>query len=102
MEDRYAQAVAAFEASLQIQPADPDVLEGLTQALIRLNRLDDAIDAARRWSEVAPNAVLPHTNLSIIYQKKGLTKEAEQEGAVARTKGWTQELREEKEKKKEP
>lgn len=96
LEDRFAHAVAAFEASLRIQPGDPEVLEGLTQALIRLDRLDDALEAAKKWAEATPDAVLPHTNLSIIYQKKGMTKEAEHEGALARTKSWTQEIREEK------
>ncbi len=98
MEDRYAEAVAAFEGALKFQPGDPDVLEGLTQALIRLDRFDDALEAARKWAEAAPDAVLPHTNLSIIYQKKGMTKEAEHEGALARTKGWNQQLKEEKAK----
>lgn len=98
MEDRYDEAIASFGKVLELEASHADSLEGLTQAHVRKNDLEGALGWAKRWAEVAPDAILPHTNLSIIYQKMGLTKEAEHEGGIARTLGWKQELKEEREK----
>ena len=46
-------------------------------------RLDGAIEAARRLAEIEPDDPLSHTNLSRLYQQKGLIEEAEKASAVA-------------------
>ncbi len=45
--------------------------------------LEAAIEAGRRLIEVEPDDPLNHTNLSILYQNKGLIPEAEEEMAIA-------------------
>jgi Flp pilus assembly protein TadD len=65
----------------------------LARALQDLERYDEAIDVARRLAEIDPDDVLPHTTLSILYQKKGMIPEAEAEGNKARVLGWKKELK---------
>lgn len=96
MEDRFDEAADRFKGALELRPDDPEVLEGLTQASLGRHDLAGALEWAKRWTAADPEAVLPHTNLSIIYQKMGRIEDAEREGAVARTLGWKQELREQK------
>jgi Flp pilus assembly protein TadD len=68
-------------------------MHGLTRALEDLARYDEAIDVAKRLSELDPDDVLPHTRLSILYQKKGMIPEAEEEANKARILGWKQQLK---------
>ena len=68
-------------------------MHGLSRALQNLNRLDEAIDVARKISDIDPDDVLAHTSLSILYQKKGMVPEAEAEGNKARVLGWKQQLK---------
>jgi tetratricopeptide (TPR) repeat protein len=87
---------AAVEELQKASAADPtfaDALHGLTRALEDLNRYDEAIEIAKRLAELDPDDVLPHTRLSILYQKKGLIPEAEAEGNKARILGWKQQLK---------
>jgi tetratricopeptide (TPR) repeat protein len=65
----------------------------LARALQDLERYDEAIEAAKKISEVDPDDVLAHTSLSVLYQKKGMIPEAEAEGAKARVLGWKQQLK---------
>jgi len=59
-------------------------------------KIDAAIEAAKRLIEVAPDDELAHTSLSIFYQQKGMITEAEQIAAKARTLGWRRELKQDK------
>jgi Flp pilus assembly protein TadD len=68
-------------------------MHGLSRALQNLNRLDEAIDVAKKLSDIDPDDVLAHTSLSILYQKKGMVPEAEAEGNKARVLGWKQQLK---------
>ena len=65
----------------------------MARALQDLNRLDEAIRVANRIAELDPDDVLAHTSLSVLYQKKGMIPEAEEEGNKARILGWKQQLK---------
>ena len=45
--------------------------------------LDHAIEAGVKLIELEPDDALNHTNLSILYQNKGMIQEAEDEKALA-------------------
>jgi Tfp pilus assembly protein PilF len=63
------------------------------RALQDLQRNDQAIEVAQQIAEIDPDEVLAHTSLSVLYQKKGMIAEAEDEGAKARVLGWKQQLK---------
>jgi Flp pilus assembly protein TadD len=86
-------AVAELRNSLSADPSFTEAMHGLTRALEDLARYDEAIEVAKRLSEVDPDDVLAHTRLSILYQKKGMIPEAEEEGNKARILGWKQQLK---------
>jgi tetratricopeptide (TPR) repeat protein len=92
-EGHHEQAVEEYRKSLAADPAFTDALHGLSRALQDLNRLDEAIEIAKRISGLDPDDVLAHTSLSILYQKKGMVPEAEAEGNKARVLGWKQQLK---------
>ena len=92
-EGRDEQAIEEYRKSLAADPTFTDALHGLSRALQNLNRLDEAIEASRRISEIDPDDVLAHTSLSILYQKKGMIPEAEAEANKARILGWKQQLK---------
>ena len=92
-EGRDEQALDEYQKSLAADPTFTDALHGLSRALQNLDRLDEAIEASRRISEIDPDDVLAHTSLSILYQKKGMIPEAEAEANKARILGWKQQLK---------
>jgi tetratricopeptide (TPR) repeat protein len=92
-EGQHEGALAEYEKSLEADPSFTEALHGLSRALQDLNRLDEAIAAAKRISELDPDDVLAHTSLSVLYQKKGMVPEAEAEGNKARILGWKQQLK---------
>ena len=92
-EGQLENAVARYRESLGADPTFTEAMHGLACALQDLERYDEAIEAAKRISEVDPDDVLAHTSLSVLYQKKGMIPEAEAEGAKARVLGWKQQLK---------
>lgn len=62
----------------------------------RAGRLDDAIETAKKWIRLNPQAKMAHTNLSRFYMEKGMIAEAEHEQGEARRLGWIEELRQKK------
>jgi tetratricopeptide (TPR) repeat protein len=86
-------AVKELQNSLSADPTFAEAMHGLTRALEDLARYDEAIEVAKRLSAMDPEDVLPHTRLSILYQKKGMIPEAEEEGNKARILGWKQQLK---------
>jgi Flp pilus assembly protein TadD len=65
----------------------------MARALQDLSRFDEAIAAATRITQLDPDDVLAHTSLSVLYQKKGMIPEAEEEANKARILGWKQQLK---------
>ena len=89
------QAAALFRSCLALDPAMLDAMHGLIRALQESGRLDEAITVAHRLIELDPEEILAHTSLSILYQHKGLIREAEAEALKAKLLGWKKQLREE-------
>jgi len=92
-EGNLEKAVSVYNESLQADPTFTEAMHGLARALQDLQRFDEAIEIAKRISEIDPDDVLAHTSLSVLYQKKGMIPEAEAEGAKARVLGWKQQLK---------
>ena len=92
-EGHLEKAVATYQESLTADPTFTEAMHGLARALQDLQRFDEAIEVARRITEIDPDDVLAHTSLSVLYQKKGMIPEAEAEGAKARVLGWKQQLK---------
>ena len=95
-EGKLDEAVAAYRAALSDDPNDADTLHALAMALSHQEKLDEAIETAKKLIEVAPDDELAYTSLSIFYQRKGMIAEAEEIGAKARTLGWKRQLEEKK------
>ncbi|OFV88729.1 MAG: hypothetical protein A3J75_02405 [Acidobacteria bacterium RBG_16_68_9] len=87
-------AVTAYREALKLDPNYADALEGLSMALADLERWDEAIEAALRVVELAPNDQLSYTNVSRIYQRAGNTPKAEEWGAKGRMADWGHQLKE--------
>ena len=92
-EGRHDDAIEHYKQAIELDAAFTDAMHGLARVYQDLNRLDEAIEVARKISTVDPNDILAHTSLSILYQKKGMVPEAEEEGNKARILGWKQQLK---------
>jgi tetratricopeptide (TPR) repeat protein len=98
-EGAYAQAAEQYRAAIALDPAFTDAMHALSKALQELQDFDGAIAVSRQISAIDPEDVLAHTSLSILYQRKGMIAEAEEESNRARILGWKQQLREQKQQK---
>lgn len=78
---RIDDAIAAFDQALALAPDDVEVLLALSMAHSKKGDQDKAIELATRASEIDPTDPFPHTNLSMFYQKKGMTEVAEDHSA---------------------
>ncbi len=95
-QDHLDDAVAAYLRALDEDPNYADALHALAMTYSHQEKLDQAIDIAKRLIAAAPDDELAYTSLSIFYQQKGLIAEAEEVGAKARTLGWKRQLTENK------
>ena len=94
------EAVQAYRNALKEDPGYGDALHALAMTSAQLGRLDEAIEAAKKLIEVAPEDELAYASLSIFYQQKGMIAEAEQIAAQGRTLGWKRQLQERSEPEK--
>jgi tetratricopeptide (TPR) repeat protein len=90
------QALAAYQSALEQDPSYADALHALAMTYAHLERLDEAIEVAKKLIELTPADELAYTSLSIFYQQKGMIAEAEHVAAQARTLGWKRQLEEKK------
>ena len=86
-------AIVYYQKALDIDPNYQDVLHGLARAQFDSGMVDDAIQTAKRLTEIDADDPLAHTSLSMFYHAKGMIEEAEREGNVARVLGWKQDLK---------
>jgi tetratricopeptide (TPR) repeat protein len=92
-EGKHEEAITAYRKAIEADSTYTDALHGLARIYQDLNRFDEAIAISQRLAELDPDDVLPHTSLSILYQKKGMIPEAEAEANKARVLGWKQQLK---------
>ena len=88
LDDRMAEAVELYKKALAIDPRYADVWHALINAYSAMNELDAGIEAAKQLIALDPNDILAHSSLSMLYMKKGMKKEAEDEGATAKVLGF--------------
>ena len=81
--DRVDEAIAGYRAALEADPKLAIAWNGLSMAHRKQGNLELATEAALRLIEIEPDDPLSHTNLSILYQQRGMIPEAEEEKARA-------------------
>ena len=97
-----AEAVAAYQKALELNPRFSDALHGLAQAYYAQEDFDNCIATAQRILEIDPDDVLAYTSISRAYQCKGMVPEAEEAGNKARVLGWKKQIQEQKAKGPNP
>lgn len=95
-EQKLPEAIQKLEVLLQNDPAFEDAYEALAIFYSKANRLEEAIETAKKWIRLNPQSKMAHVNLSRFYVAQGLIAEAEQEQGEARRLSWIEELKEKK------
>ncbi|MFI5175875.1 MAG: tetratricopeptide repeat protein [Terriglobia bacterium] len=88
LEDNLLEAIECYKEALEIDSQYSDVWHALINAYSAINDLDKGIEAAKQLIAIDPDDILAHSSLSMLYMKKGMKKEAEDEGAVAKVLGF--------------
>lgn len=95
-EGRHEEAITEYIKAIEANPEFADAMHGLTRAYQDAARYDEAIAIAQRLIAIDPDDILAHTSLSMLFQRKGMIPEAEEEGNKARILGWKKQLAEQK------
>ena len=93
-DNKLEEAIEHYTKALDIDPNYQDALHGLARAQFDSGKVDEAINTAKRLTEIDADDPLAHTSLSMFYQRKGMIAEAEAEGAKARMLDWKRQLAE--------
>jgi tetratricopeptide (TPR) repeat protein len=80
---RIDDAIAGYRDAIARDAKFAPAWNGLSKALERKGDLEGALEAGRKLIELEPDDALSHTNLSQLYQRKGMIPEAEAEKAIA-------------------
>lgn len=86
------ESVAAFERALAEKPDWTDALHGLSMALLKSHRYEEALAVGKKLVELDPNDPAYRTSLSMIYQRLDRIEEAEVEQSKSKMLAWKQEL----------
>jgi len=76
-------AIERYREALALDPNLAIAWNALSMALRQQGDLDGALEAAQKLALLEPDDPLSHTNLSILFQMKGMIDEAEVEKAEA-------------------
>jgi Flp pilus assembly protein TadD len=87
------EAILEYTKSIDADPSYTEAMHGLARAYQDIEQYDHAIAVAKRIAELDKDDILAHTSLSILYQKKNMVPEAEEEANKARVLGWKQQLK---------
>ncbi len=91
-EGKLDDAVSKYRQALDVDPNFADAWEGLSMALADQEQWEEAIEAAKKVVDIAPDEQLGYTNMSRIYQRAGKVPEAEEWAAKARVLDWKEQL----------
>ena len=73
----YTAALDALRRAVEIDPDFGDAHQAIAHVCEKLERFDDALDAAKKAVACNPEDALSYTTLSICFQRKGMIPEAE-------------------------
>ncbi len=90
---KFDDACATYERVLTEHPGHPGALKGLAMANAQAGRLEAAVRWATKLTETTPDDAMSWTTLSMLLQKAGKIKEAEDAQARARVLGWKAQLK---------
>ena len=82
-EDQLEQAIEELTQAVFKDPDFGDALHALTMCYYHHGNFDEALRYGKQLSALEPNNPLAYTSLSMIYNAKGMTQEAEDMGAKA-------------------
>jgi len=84
----YDKAVGCYQKAVALDPNYFDAWHALGMALLRANKIPEAIEAGKRSIEINPNDMLAHTSLSMYYMRAGDKALAEKEKGLATVLSW--------------
>jgi Flp pilus assembly protein TadD len=84
-EDQLELAIEELTQAVSKKPDFGDALHALTMCYYHHGKFDEALRFGRQFSALEPTNPLAYTSLSMIYNAKGMTQEAEDMGAKAKT-----------------
>ncbi|MDA2934833.1 tetratricopeptide repeat protein [Acidobacteria bacterium AH-259-D05] len=83
-EDQLDQAIKELTQAVEKDPQFGDALHALTMCYYHHGNYDQALRYGKLFSALEPGNPLAYTSLSMIYNAKGMTQEAEDMGAKAK------------------
>ena len=84
-EDQLELAIEELSKAVKADPQFGDALHALTMCYYHHKNMDQALQYGKLFQALEPSNPLDYTSLSMIYNAKGMIKEAEDMGAKART-----------------
>jgi Flp pilus assembly protein TadD len=82
------EAAEHYREATKLDPKLADGWQSLGMALVKLEKLDEAIGALRKLIELKPRDQLAYSSLSLALGRAGKIKEAEEMAAKAKVAGW--------------
>ena len=82
------EAAEHYRAATQLDPNLSDALQSLGMALVKLEKLDEAINVLQKLVRLKPKDPLAYSSLSLALGRAGKIKEAEAAAARAKVAGW--------------
>lgn len=77
------QSIKLLKEALMLDPLFEDAYESLGVILSKRGQLDEAIELMEYLTQLNPDSVMAHTNLSVFYIEKGWKEKAEEEKAIS-------------------
>jgi len=81
-------AAEHYRSATQLDPSNADAWQALGMALVKLEKLSEAIPALEQLVRLNPKDQLAYTSLSLALGRAGRIKEAEEMAAKAKVAAW--------------
>ena len=81
-------AAKHYRSATQLDPSNTDAWQALGMALVKLEKLSEAIPALEELVRLSPKDQLAYTSLSLALGRAGRIKEAEEMAAKAKVAAW--------------
>ena len=81
-------AAKHYRSATQLDPSNADAWQALGMALVKLEKLSEAIPALEELVRLSPKDQLAYTSLSLALGRAGRIKEAEEMAAKAKVAAW--------------